>query len=181
MQARREEIMTDNHNAAEHLRSAALHHQRAGQFHREASRHYQIGKDYAHAAHQALIARGHALQASDHEDDAGAYFSEHNGNVLRKHSEPVLGLPAKSLEAPEATQANLSGAEHHAAAADHHDLAARHHGEASKHYDAKEYALAAREVEIAHGHTQRSVFHGDEAAKHHVEHFGKSGPTAEIS
>jgi hypothetical protein len=48
-------------------------------------------------------------------------------------------------------------------------------------YDAKEYALAAREVEIAHGHTQRSVFHGDEAAKHHVEHFGKSGPTAEIS
>jgi hypothetical protein len=173
--------MTAKHNPAGHLTSAVFHHKQAAQFHREASRHYQVGKDYAHAAHQALVAHGHGLQAIDHEHDAGTYFAERNGNVLPKYPEPVPRSPARSLEAPEPIQANLSGAEHHAAAAYHHDLAARHHGQACKHHDAKEYAQAAHEVQIAHGHAQRSVFHGDEAAKHHVEHFGKSGPTAEIS
>jgi hypothetical protein len=90
-------------------------------------------------------------------------------------------FPRNSLELAGTIQANLSGAEHHTAAADHHEQAARHHGQASKHYDAKEYAQAAHETQIALGHAQHSVFHGDEAAKHHVEHFGNSGPTDEIS
>jgi hypothetical protein len=34
---------------------------------------------------------------------------------------------------------------------------------------------------MAHRHAHHSVFHGDEAAMHHVEHYGKSHPTAEIA
>jgi hypothetical protein len=128
-----------------------------------------------------LVAHGHALQALDHGNEAGKYFAEHDGTVLPKYSESVPRFPAKSLETAGTVQTNLSGAEHHAAAADHHEQAARHHGQASKHCDAKDYVLAAHEALIAHGHAQHSVFHGDEAAKHHVEHYGKSGPTAEIS
>jgi hypothetical protein len=133
-----------------------------------------------HAAHQALVAHGHALQAVDHGNNAGT-FAEHNGKALPKYPEAVPRFPAKSLELAGTNPANLSGAEHHTAAAIHHEQAVRHHGQASKDYDAKEYAEAAHEAQIAHAHAQRSVFLGDEAAKHHLEHFGKSGATAEIS
>jgi hypothetical protein len=173
--------MTARHDAAGHLTSAAFHHKQAARFHREASRHHEIGKDYAHAAHQALVAHGHGLRAIDYGNDAGTYFAEHDRKALPKYPEAVPRFPLKSLEPKGTIRADLSGAEHHTAAADHHEQAARHHGQASKHYDAKEYMQAAHEMQIAQGHAQHSVFHGDEAAKHHVEHFGKSGPTAELS
>ena len=56
-----------------------------------------------------------------------------------------------------------------------------HHGEAAKHFDKRDYAPAAHAAHIAHGHARRSAFHGDEAATHYIEHYGKSGPTAEIA
>jgi hypothetical protein len=143
--------MTAKHDSAEPHASAAIHHAAAARFHREASRHYQVGKDHAHAAHQALLAHGHGLRAIERGYEASAYY------------------------------ATLNVSEHHAAAADHHEQAARHHGQAAKHRDEKDFALAAHEAQIAHGHAQHSVFHDNEAAKHHVEHYGKSGPTAEIS
>jgi hypothetical protein len=173
--------MTAKHRAAEHHASAAIHHEQAARYHREASRHYQTGKDYAHAAHQALVAHGHALQAIDRGNDASKYYAGHDGNALPNNPEPVPRFSAKTFETAGTTETNLSGAEHHAAAADHHEQAARHHGQASKHCDGKDYALAAHEAQIAHGHAQHSVFHGNEAAKHHVEHYGKAGPTAELS
>ena len=47
----------------EHHLAAADHHESAALHHRNASKHYQEG-DHAHAAHQALIAHGHAQLAS---------------------------------------------------------------------------------------------------------------------
>jgi hypothetical protein len=70
----------------------------------------------------------------------------------------------------------LTGTEHHDAAAGHHELAAWHHREASRHYTDKDFALAAHQALIAHGHTQQAMRHGNEATKYHVEHHGKSLP-----
>lgn len=68
----------------------------------------------------------------------------------------------------------LTGTEHHDKAATHHEQAARHHRKASQHYAEKDYAHAAHQALIAHGHTQRAIRHGNEATKYHVEHLGKS-------
>lgn len=72
----------------------------------------------------------------------------------------------------------LSGTEHHEAAATHHEQAAWHHREASRHYGDKDYAHAAHEALIAHGHTQQAIRHGNEATKYHVELHAKAGPVA---
>jgi hypothetical protein len=73
----------------------------------------------------------------------------------------------------------FTGKEHHIAAADHHEQAARHHRLASKHYEEKDYAHAAHQALIAHGHTQQAMRHGNEATKYHVEHHGKDSPAME--
>ncbi len=62
----------------EHHLAAAEHHERAAQHHRQASIHYE-GKDHAHAAHQALIAHGHAQQAVRHANEATKFHVEHFG------------------------------------------------------------------------------------------------------
>jgi len=170
--------MTVQDNVAEHHASAAFHHRQAAQFHREASRHYEIGKDFAHAAHQALIAHGHALRAIDHGNQAGKYYAGQDGSLLQKYPEPVPLAPAKAVEAAET---DLSGSQHHAAAADEHEQAAEHHAQAAKRLDEKDYELAAHEAQMAHRHAHYSIFHDDEAAMHHVEHYGKSGQSAEIA
>jgi hypothetical protein len=143
--------MTAKRDSDEPHAAAAIHHAEAARFHREASRLYRDGKDQAHAAHQALVAHAHGLRAIERGNQASAYY------------------------------ATLSVAEHHAAAADHHEQAARHHAQAAKHREDADYVLAAHEARIASSHAQHSVFHDNEAAKHHVEHFGKSGSSAEHS
>jgi hypothetical protein len=169
--------MTGKHKAAERHAAAAFHHGQAARSHREASIRYRGEKDYAQAAHQALVAHGHSLHAIEHGGEARKYYAERAANAPSKYPETVPRSPARSLE----SATDFSSAEHHAAAADHHEQAARHHVLASKHCEEEDYELAAQEAQIAHGHAQHSVFHGNEAAKHHVEHYGKSGPTAEIS
>ena len=68
----------------------------------------------------------------------------------------------------------LTGAEHHTAAAEHHEQAASHHHRAAKHYSAKNYADAAHQGLIGHGHTQRAIRHGNEATKYRIEHQEKA-------
>ncbi len=68
----------------------------------------------------------------------------------------------------------LTGTEHHVAAAEEHEKAALHHRRASQHYAEKDYAHAAHQALIAHGHTQRAIRHGNEATKYHVEQHGKA-------
>jgi hypothetical protein len=70
----------------------------------------------------------------------------------------------------------LTGGEHHIAAAEHHEQAATNHRRASKHYAEKDYAHAAHQALIAHGHTQQAVRHGNEATKYHLELHDKNSP-----
>jgi len=70
----------------------------------------------------------------------------------------------------------LTGTEHHMAAAQHHEQAASHHRLASKHYAEKDYAHAAHQALIAHGHTKQAVRHGNEATKYHLEMYNKESP-----
>jgi hypothetical protein len=161
--------MSSEHSVAEHHISAASHHALAARYHREASRHYQTGKDHAHAAHQALVAIGHAWQAIDHAKQANKYYDDHGIDGLQKYVEPIPRFLEKSFQPGGVIQTSLSCAEHHAMAADHHEQAALHHGQAFQHCEDENYPLAAHEAQFAHGHAQHSVFHGIEAAKHHVE------------
>jgi len=57
--------MSANLDNGENFLAAHSHHEQAASFNREASRHFEAGKDYAHASHQAWTAHGHALQARD--------------------------------------------------------------------------------------------------------------------
>lgn len=164
--------MTAKHGAAAHHAAASVHHGQAMQFHREASRHYQIGKDYAHAAHQALVAHGHTMQAMEHGQKASEDYAEHGGNPLPKYLDRAFGATAVVVAT------SLSAAEHHAAAADHDGQAAVHHDQAAVHFADHQYARAAAEAQIAHSHAQHSVFHGNEAAKYHVGHHGRVAASA---
>jgi hypothetical protein len=172
------EFMANQHGAAAHHASAAAHHNEAARYHREASRHYLVGKDYAHAAHQALVAHGHALHAVGRGHEANKYYLQNDRNAPVKPAEPPAGgtSPGKMAAIP-----HVNSAKHHAAAADRHHEAMEHHGLARSHCDERDYELAAHEARIAHSHAEAAVFHGEEAAMHHVEHYGKSGAIAEIA
>jgi hypothetical protein len=157
------------HRAAEHHISAANHHEAAARYHREASRFYLAGEDHAHAAHQALIAIGHAWLAIDYGKRANKYYVDQDVDALQKYVAPVPHLLAQPLETGGTLQTNLSCAEHHAKAAENHELAANHHSQAVPYCAEKNYVLAAREAHLAHGYAQHSVYHGIEATKLHVE------------
>jgi hypothetical protein len=168
--------VTTNHQATDHHSSAATHHTQAARNHREASRHYKIGKDYAHAAHQAWQAHGHTLQAADRGNEARRYYATHHGKAARNYPEAVLICPPISLEAANAMPEEISAARHHVDAADHHEQAALHHGQASEHFNNKDYASAAFEAQIALGHAQHALFKSNEAAKLNVERLGEVAP-----
>jgi hypothetical protein len=173
--------MTDNHRASEHHRTAAMHHTQAARYHGKSSRHYETGKDYAHAAHQALVAHGHALLALKYGDEARAQYAGHHLSELPRPSDPAPPIALRPLEIVGTPREGLSNAEHHSAAATHHGQAASHHEEAARLCGEKDHARAAHEAQMAHRHAHYSLFHDDEAAMHHVEHYGKSGQSAEIA
>ncbi len=75
---------------------------------------------------------------------------------------------------------HLSGTEHHLTAADHHERAAAHHRLASQHYAEKDYAHAAHQALIAHGHGQQAAYHANEATKYHIEHHDTALPSLRI-
>lgn len=161
--------MTAEHDPTDHHLSAARHHDQAAHFHREAARHYQIGKDYAHAAHQALIARGHELRAVEHGHAASALYAEHEGR-------PLPGYLARAPDQPPSTAVaaplHLSGAAHHTAAAEHHDAATQHHTQAGAHCSAEHYVRANHETQKALDHGKHALFHADQAALQHMEQHG---------
>jgi hypothetical protein len=67
----------------------------------------------------------------------------------------------------------LTGTQHHEAAAEHHAQAATHHHQASVHYEEKDYAHAAHQALMAHGHTQQAVRHANDATKYYLEQLAK--------
>jgi hypothetical protein len=161
------------HQAASHHAEASFHHGRAAQYHREAGHHYLLGKDYAHAAHQALLARGHTLLAVRHGHQAAQMYEKYEAG---SPTVPI-GFAKYAGAGMEAMKADLSIAEHHELAAAQHDAAASHHREALK-YEVHEHA--AKEAEIAQAHARQAAFHGDEAAMHHIENYSKAGPSAKL-
>jgi hypothetical protein len=169
--------MTDSRVQSAHHAAATDHHQQAAQFHRAASRHFQMGKDYAHAAHQALAAHGHALRALEHGQAASALYAAHEGSPLPNYLSRSAGESGSTAVAPPKV---LTMAEHQTIAADHHDAAARHHENARKHSDAEHYVRANHATKEALKHTEHALFHADQAAMHYMEHYG-SHPSAELA
>ncbi len=121
--------MTATDDPTDRHLSAARHHEQAAHFHREAARHYQIGKDYAHAAHLAVTAHGHALRALEHGQAASEVYAgqEGSGSQLPGYlSRAVDKSPSSVLASP----ITLDDAGHHVVAAQHHDAAVQHHTKA---------------------------------------------------
>jgi hypothetical protein len=75
---------------------------------------------------------------------------------------------------------HVSGTEHHIAAANHHEQAAAHHRLASEHYAERDYAHAAHQALIAHGHGQQAARHAYEATKYHLEHYDSSSALSRV-
>jgi len=143
--------MNTKHSKKEHLEAAASHHEQAGRLHREASRHFEDGKDFAHAAHQAMLAHGHALHAIERANEA-----------LKHHGAPLVVPPAT---AP--ADSHAGAAQHHAFAAELHEQAARHMRNAAKHFD-EDRGAVAHETQLAFSLALRGLSHSNEAAKQHV-------------
>ncbi|MDR3515253.1 MAG: hypothetical protein P4M00_05515 [Azospirillaceae bacterium] len=168
--------MTVAHDPTDHHVSATMHHEQAAHFHREASVHYEIGKDYAHAAHQALTARGHALRALEEGQAASRCYAEHKGSPLPSYLTRSSDTPASTAVA---LPLSLSATAHHIVAAEHHEAAARHHAKAAAHCSAEHYIRANHETNKALDHGIHALFHADQAAMHHMEHYGNH-PSAEL-
>jgi hypothetical protein len=137
-----------------HLEAAASHHEQAARFHREASQYYEAGKDHDHAAHQAVLAHGHALHAVDEE------------NVAAKHA--GVPAPAGSVES------GLTAAQHHAAASELHIQAAQHLRRAVKLFEDDRSAVA-HETQLGFALALRALAHGNEADKQHVTSLREKG------
>jgi hypothetical protein len=143
--------MSSKQSKKEHLVAAASHHEQAARFHHGASRHFEAGKDFAHTAHQAMMAHSHTLHAIDEAHDAGA----HNVNVP-----PLTRAPADAT----VTSATAIAVKHHATAAELHLEAAQHMRHAAKLFD-QDRSAVAHDAQLALTLALRALSHGNEAAK----------------
>jgi hypothetical protein len=141
--------MSTKHSKKEHLEAAASHHEQAARYHRAASRHFEAGKDYAHAAHEAMMAHGHTLHAIDQAHDAGAHSA---------------GTPPISPAATGSGANGANAAKLHATAAELHDQAAQHMRHAVKLFD-QDRSAVAHDAQLALTLALRALSHGNEAAK----------------
>ncbi|MGF6599936.1 hypothetical protein P3T23_004670 [Paraburkholderia sp. GAS448] len=141
--------MNTKHSKKGHLEAAASHHEQAARYHHEASRHFEAGKDYAHAAHQAMMAHGHALHAIDRAHDAGAHSAA---------TPPIT--PASTGSGAN----NAHVAAHHATAAELHEQAALHMRQAVRHFD-QDRGAVAHDAQLALALALRALSHGNEAAR----------------
>lgn len=157
--------MTTKQSKKEHLEAAASHHEHAGRFHREASRHFEAGKDYAHAAHQAMLAHGHALHAIYRANDA----------VKQNSTTPLIVPPPPGPAASSAT-----AAQHHAMAADLHEQAALHLRSAARQFDQDRDAVA-HEARLAFSLALSALSHSNEAARQHVTSSRDRGPVTDAA
>ncbi|MFM0341444.1 hypothetical protein [Paraburkholderia fungorum] len=143
--------MNTKHSKKGHLEAAASHHEQAARYHRAASRHFEGGQDYAHAAHEAMMAHGHTLNAIDQAHDAGAHSAA---------TPPTPASPGSGTNAAHSANA----AKHHATAAELHDQAAQHMRHAVKLFD-QDRGAAAHDAQLALSLALRALSQGNEAAK----------------
>jgi hypothetical protein len=145
---------------------AAIHHDQAAKFHHAASTHFESGKDYAHSAHEAILAHGHALKALEFGQKAIGKSNSEDGHVPARQYQQPSHLLSELFEGAGLRAPCTNGAEHHRAAAVHHELAASHERQASSYESASNSAAAEKEALLAEQHSQLSLFHSDEAAKY---------------
>jgi hypothetical protein len=160
--------MTTKRSKENYHESAADQHHHAAHFHREASQHFEAGKDREHWAHQAMAAHGHTLRALTHGHEALKQYDTLESaqpSIYPATPGTVVRFPANAREAAESMATNLQGTQWHGVAADHHEAAARHHDEASRYCIEKNFDLAAKEAEMAHRHALQSVFYSYEVVK----------------
>jgi hypothetical protein len=141
--------MSAKHSKKVHLEAAASHHEQAARYHRAASRYFEAGQDYAHSAHQAMMAHGHALHAIDEAHDAGAHST---------NAPPVM--PASTGSGADSANA----AKHHAMATELHEQAAQHMRHAVKLFD-QDRSAVAHDAQLALSLALRALSHSNEAAK----------------
>ncbi|MGF6574719.1 hypothetical protein SAMN05443245_6487 [Paraburkholderia fungorum] len=140
--------MNTKHSKKGHLEAAASHHEQAARYHHGASWHFEEGKDFAHAAHQAMLAHGHTLHAIDHAHDAGAHSN----------------APPTAASSGSESGINSLAAKQHAAAAELHEQAAQHMRHAIKLFD-QDRSAAAHDSQLALSLALRALSHGNEAAR----------------
>lgn len=168
--------MAGTQGSEDHHMSAAQHHEQAARCHREAARYYETGKDYTYAAHQALSAHGHGLRALEHGLAAGANYAAQETSPLPSC---LTRSTDKSASTAVASPITLGGSAHHIIAAGHHDAAEQHHEQAGTHCNAEHYVRANHENKKALDHGKHALFHCDQAAMHHMEHYA-SHASAEL-
>ena len=160
--------MKTKHGKKANDTSGQSHHEHAARLHNDAAKHYNEGKDYSHAAHQALVAHGHALLALTRAQELSDRYLEQGNLKSSIVKEPVLRSDLISLSPAGVVQSSLHVAEHHLAAAELHQHAARYLRQASRHYEEGDVSLAAHEAQAAHALTLCAIDHANEAAKHHA-------------
>jgi len=141
--------MSTKHSKIGHLEASASHHEHAAQHHREASRLFEEGRDFGHAAHQAMMAHGHTLHAIDQAHDAGAHITNTPSIVP-----PSTGSAVSAVDV----------AKHHAVAAELHTQAAQHMRHAVKLFD-QDRSAVSHDAQLALSLALRALSHGNEAAK----------------
>ncbi|WP_233856179.1 hypothetical protein [Paraburkholderia sp. HD33-4] len=141
--------MNTKHSKKVHLEAAASHHEHAARYHHQASRHFEAGRDYAHAAHEAMMAHGHTLHAIDEAHDAGAHST---------NTPPIT--PASTGSA----SISANAAKLHATAAELHEQAAQHMRHAVKLFD-QDRSVVAHDAQLALSLALRALAHGNEAAR----------------
>ena len=164
--------MSANLDNGENFLAAHSHHEQAASFNREASRHFEAGKDYAHASHQAWTAHGHALQARDLASEIVLHYGKHvvSGKTPDSQVPPKFEVASGSFGGNGPSVLNCAA--HLATAADHHDQAARRLADASRHFAAKDYVPALRAAHSAIALGVLALSHSEEAAKCHVKESG---------
>lgn len=141
--------MNTKHSKKGHLEAAASHHEQAARYHREASRHFEGGQDYAHAAHQAMMAHGHTLHAIDEAHQSGAHVASAPPATPASTSSATTGTDVAKL---------------HTAAVELHSQAAQHMRHAVKLFD-QDRSAVAHDAQLALSLAQRALTLGNEAAR----------------
>jgi hypothetical protein len=144
--------MNAKHGRKRHFEAAVSHHQEEGRFHRETSRHFEAGNDFSRAAHQAMMANGHALHAIDRANDA----LKHNA-----------GTPQIAPPPPSFAENSPSAAQHHAMAAELHKQSALHLRSAARHFD-QDRGAVTHETQLVFSLERRALSHNDEATRQQV-------------
>jgi hypothetical protein len=171
--------MKSNRTRNIHATLAQTIHEHAARLHIEAAKHYVMGKDYAHAAHQALAAHGHALFALAQGQKVTEHYRTKASVAIGMQSTPLVRSDLVSVDPSGPVQSGLHAAQHHEAAAQLHEHAARFLRQATKHYEHGEVALAAHEAQAAHAISLCAIDQSNEAAKHHAMRCFLDQPVAQ--